>query len=29
MPSPPLLAVTDIHERLQSIFPDGERTHAM
>ena len=23
MPLPPLLAVTDIHERLQTIFPDG------
>ena len=23
MPLPPLLAVTDIHERLQAIFPDG------
>ena len=23
MPLPPLLAATDIHERLQTIFPDG------
>ena len=23
MPLPPMLAITDIHERLQSIFPDG------
>ena len=23
MPLPPLLAVTDIHERLQTIFPEG------
>ena len=23
MPLPPLLAVTDIHERLQAIFPEG------
>ena len=23
MPLPPLLAATDIHERLQAIFPDG------
>ena len=23
MPLPPVLAVTDIHERLQTIFPEG------
>ena len=23
MPLPPLPAVTDLHERLQAIFPDG------
>ena len=26
MPLPPLLAVKDIHERLQAIFPEGTAT---